>query len=278
MNMLQNIIDESKKYSCLIWKQEAYQAGASFGVGLGRREQRSIGDYYRARAEEADSLEKKVCGHKATIERLLENARLKDEEIRSLKVALDLSRGASARKDSENQSLLNQNADMQCAYEDQLNQANEKSKSLFVTNLELEEELRKLRFENAELRLKTANKNPRTDDRPAELLPDHIQIQIGGGKTFYYKSMEGQDPCVLALKIAKELEKKPITKNFPHGTILRTKDGRKVGNAVITGRCFSMKSVDDLYLIRTDVGNEVRVTDEEICEMFHTVYSYPHIK
>lgn len=54
---------------------------------------------------------------------------------------------------------------------------------------------------------------------------------------------------------------------FEINTVLHTKDGRKIGNAIIVGK-------DDKHnIIKTDYGNECKFTDEEIKECFYIAYS-----
>jgi hypothetical protein len=54
---------------------------------------------------------------------------------------------------------------------------------------------------------------------------------------------------------------------FDVNTVLHTKDGRKIGNAIIVGK-------DDKYnIIKTDYGNECKFTDGEIEECFYIGYS-----
>jgi len=54
---------------------------------------------------------------------------------------------------------------------------------------------------------------------------------------------------------------------FDVNTVLHTKDGRQIGNAIITGK-------DDKYnIIKTDYGNECKFTDEEIKECFYIAYA-----
>jgi len=56
-------------------------------------------------------------------------------------------------------------------------------------------------------------------------------------------------------------------RSFDVNTVLHTKDGRKIGNAIIIGK-------DDKYnIIKTDYGNECQFTDDEIKECFHIAYS-----
>ena len=58
-----------------------------------------------------------------------------------------------------------------------------------------------------------------------------------------------------------------ISRLFGINTVLHTKDGRKIGNAIIIGK-------DDKYnIIKTDYGNECKFTDEEIKECFYVAYS-----
>ena len=57
------------------------------------------------------------------------------------------------------------------------------------------------------------------------------------------------------------------TRLFDVNTVLHTKDGRKIGNAIIVGK-------DDKYnIIKTDYGNEFKFTDGEIEECFYIAYS-----
>ncbi len=50
-------------------------------------------------------------------------------------------------------------------------------------------------------------------------------------------------------------------------TVLHTKDGRKIGNAIITEKEGSYNT------IKTDYGSECRLTDKEIKECFYIAYS-----
>jgi hypothetical protein len=47
------------------------------------------------------------------------------------------------------------------------------------------------------------------------------------------------------------------------GTILKTKDGRMIGNAVI------IHNHSDYNFIKTDCGNTIRLTDHDVEEMFY---------
>ena len=49
-------------------------------------------------------------------------------------------------------------------------------------------------------------------------------------------------------------------------TILHTKDGRKIGNAIIIGK------EGDYWLVKTDYGNVTRLTTEEIHELFYIAW------
>lgn len=49
-------------------------------------------------------------------------------------------------------------------------------------------------------------------------------------------------------------------------TILHTKDGRVVGNAIVVGR------EDYYWIVKTDYGNEIGLTDEEIDKMFYIAW------
>lgn len=54
---------------------------------------------------------------------------------------------------------------------------------------------------------------------------------------------------------------------FEINTILHTKDGRQIGNAIIIGK-------DGEYnIIKTDYGNECRLTDGELEEAFYIAYT-----
>lgn len=50
-------------------------------------------------------------------------------------------------------------------------------------------------------------------------------------------------------------------------TILHTKDGRKIGNAIVIGR------EQYHWILKTDYGNELKMTSEEIEECFYIAYS-----
>ena len=55
---------------------------------------------------------------------------------------------------------------------------------------------------------------------------------------------------------------------FDVNTILQTKDGRVIGNAIIIGK-------DQVYnIIKTDYGNEARLTDNEIKDRFYIIHPY----
>ena len=49
-------------------------------------------------------------------------------------------------------------------------------------------------------------------------------------------------------------------------TILHTKDGRRIGNAIIIGRD------GEYYVIKTDYGNELKLTYAEIKEEFNIAF------
>lgn len=50
-------------------------------------------------------------------------------------------------------------------------------------------------------------------------------------------------------------------------TVLHTGGGRKIGNAIIIG------NEGKFNLVKTDCGNEVKLTDDEIEELFYPAYS-----
>ena len=49
-------------------------------------------------------------------------------------------------------------------------------------------------------------------------------------------------------------------------TVLHTKDGRKIGNAIVIG------NANGLNTIKTDYGTELKLTDKEIFEFFYIAY------
>ena len=49
-------------------------------------------------------------------------------------------------------------------------------------------------------------------------------------------------------------------------TILHTKDGRKIGNAIIIGRS------GYYWIVKTDYGNELKLTEEEIRNAFYIAF------
>jgi hypothetical protein len=51
-------------------------------------------------------------------------------------------------------------------------------------------------------------------------------------------------------------------------TILHTKDGARIGNAIITG------IEDNYYEITTDLGNKVKFTEHEIDKHFNIAWSH----
>lgn len=54
---------------------------------------------------------------------------------------------------------------------------------------------------------------------------------------------------------------------FEVNTVLHTKDGRLVGNAIIVGK-------DEKYnIIKTDYGNTIKCTDNDVLDMFYIAYS-----
>lgn len=50
-------------------------------------------------------------------------------------------------------------------------------------------------------------------------------------------------------------------------TILHTKDGRQIGNAIVIGHH------ERFNIIKTDYGNELKLTTEEINEQFYIAYT-----
>jgi len=54
------------------------------------------------------------------------------------------------------------------------------------------------------------------------------------------------------------------------GTRLYTKDGRKIGNGIILSIAGFHPELGNIYKIKTDFGNVVRFTEEEITSLFWT--------
>lgn len=58
------------------------------------------------------------------------------------------------------------------------------------------------------------------------------------------------------------------------GVQLCTKDGRRMGNAVVTGQrtatwAYKDGTVPEIYEVVTDVGNKMRLTTNEVDELFY---------
>jgi len=105
-----------------------------------------------------------------------------------------------------------------------------------------------------------------------------IQRELKNDLTSITGVIETQDGIYIPLKEVERLLINRIKRQSLHidgaanslfdiNTVLHTKDGRKIGNAIITGK-------DDKYnIIKTDYGNECKFTDEEIKKHFHIAYS-----
>lgn len=52
------------------------------------------------------------------------------------------------------------------------------------------------------------------------------------------------------------------------GRLLHTKDGRALGNAIITGPC-EIKDWGTVWPVETDFGNRLKMTANEIVSCFH---------
>ena len=52
------------------------------------------------------------------------------------------------------------------------------------------------------------------------------------------------------------------------GTVLHTKDGRNIGNGIVLEVHYSLY-FEPYYLVKTDFGNLLRLTDLEINELFY---------
>lgn len=53
------------------------------------------------------------------------------------------------------------------------------------------------------------------------------------------------------------------------GTVLHTKDGRKVGNAIVVQTIDRGERPHPIHRILTDFGNEAWMTEREIRDLFH---------
>jgi hypothetical protein len=66
------------------------------------------------------------------------------------------------------------------------------------------------------------------------------------------------------------------------GKRLFTKDGRRVGNGIITGQMdHRLESMGTVWSVITDFGNDMRLTERELEEFYHLDYEpeagpYPH--
>ncbi len=58
---------------------------------------------------------------------------------------------------------------------------------------------------------------------------------------------------------------------YPINTILHTKDGRVIGNAIVIGH--TNNDFNIFNIIKTDYGHECNFTDKEINECFYLAYS-----
>ena len=104
-----------------------------------------------------------------------------------------------------------------------------------------------------------------------EILEYHQEWRLGKREDMIYEPKKLTEAIDIVLSEVKKMETLNKNKMSNHvlnvNTILHTKDGRKFGNAIVTGR-------EGYYWeITTDYGNKVRLTSEEIDEQFHIAWS-----
>ena len=56
-----------------------------------------------------------------------------------------------------------------------------------------------------------------------------------------------------------------MTRKIQRGRLLQTRDGKRVGNAIVIGPA----DREDTWLCETDFGNKMRLTRPEIDELYH---------
>ena len=104
-----------------------------------------------------------------------------------------------------------------------------------------------------------------------EILEYHQKWRLGQREDMIYEPQKLTEAMDIVLSEVKKMETLNKSKMSNHvldiNTILHTKDGRKIGNAIVTGR-------DGYYWeITTDYGNKVKLTSEEIDEQFNIAWS-----
>ena len=104
-----------------------------------------------------------------------------------------------------------------------------------------------------------------------EILEYHQEWRLGQREDMIYEPQKITEALNIVLSEVKKMETLNKNKMSNHvldiNTILHTKDGSKIGNAIVTGR-------DGYYWeITTDYGNKVKLTSEEIDEQFNIAWS-----
>ena len=103
-----------------------------------------------------------------------------------------------------------------------------------------------------------------------EILEYHQEWRLGKREDMIHEPKKLTEALDIVLSEVKKMETLNKNKMSNHvldiNTILHTKDGRKIGNAIVTGR-------EGYYWeITTDYGNKVRLTSEEIYELFNIAW------
>ena len=104
-----------------------------------------------------------------------------------------------------------------------------------------------------------------------EILEYHQKWRLGQREDMIHEPQKLTEALNIVLSEVKKTETLNKNKMSNHvldiNTILHTKDGRKIGNAIVTGR-------DGYYWeITTDYGNKVRFTSEKIDGLFNIAWS-----
>ena len=103
-----------------------------------------------------------------------------------------------------------------------------------------------------------------------EILEYHQEWRLGKREDMIHEPKKITEALDIVLSEVKKMETLNKNKMSNHvldiNTILYTKDGRKIGNAIVTGR-------EGYYWeITTDYGNKVRLTSEKIDELFNIAW------
>ena len=103
-----------------------------------------------------------------------------------------------------------------------------------------------------------------------EILEYHQKWRLGKREDMIYTPQKITEALNIVLSEVKKMETLNKNKMSNHvldiNTILHTKDGRKIGNAIVTGR------EGHYWEITTDYGNKVKLTSEKIDEFFYIAW------